>query len=45
MLIAMLEALSGVVAAAAIYGAVSLAARGYKNKQRELIGKRLAKRS
>lgn len=43
MLVAALEMLVGIVAAVGVFQAASLAARGYKKKQRELIAKRLDK--
>jgi|SoiMetStandDraft_5_1073268.scaffolds.fasta_scaffold1115135_1 hypothetical protein len=41
MLTAALEVLVGIVAVVGAFQAASLVARGYKNKQRELISKRL----
>lgn len=44
MLLLTLEALTAIVAAVGMLQAVAWAAHGYKNKQREPIGKRLGRR-
>ena len=43
MLGTILEVIAGLVAAAGIYEGASLVARGYRNKQQELIARRLGK--